>query len=76
VWLANACSFAADRHDVRAAAIGIARDATPAGEKFCEILRQISSEADREKSKPLSKSVFGCSATPCKSIRRTIFAQA
>ena len=24
---------------------------TPAGEKFCEILRQISSEADRDKSK-------------------------
>jgi hypothetical protein len=32
---------------------------TPAGEKFCEILRQISSEADRDKSKPLSKISFG-----------------
>ena len=26
---------------------------TPAGEKFCEILLQISSETDRDKSKPL-----------------------
>ena len=39
--------------------VGIARatkgDVTPAGEKFCEILRQISSEADRSNSKPVSK---------------------
>jgi DNA-binding transcriptional LysR family regulator len=39
--------------------VGIARaakgDVTPAGEKFCEILRQISSEADRDRSKPFSK---------------------
>jgi hypothetical protein len=34
-------------------------DVTPAGEKFCEILRQISSEADRDKSKPLAKISFG-----------------
>ena len=53
----------ADRHDLSAGAIGIARGTkgavTPAGEKFCEILRQISSEADRDKSKPLSKISFG-----------------
>src|SRR5262245_40809860 len=43
--------------------VGIARatkgDVTPAGEKFCEILRQISTEADRDKSKPTSKFVLG-----------------
>jgi len=43
--------------------VGIARatngDVTPAGEKFCEILRQVSSEADRGNSKPVSKSVLG-----------------
>src|SRR5215472_6340539 len=43
--------------------VGIARatkgDVTPAGEKFCEILRQISTEADRDKSKPTSKLVLG-----------------
>jgi hypothetical protein len=37
---------------------------TPAGEKFCEILRQISSGADRDKSKPLSKSVLGGQKSP------------
>jgi DNA-binding transcriptional LysR family regulator len=43
--------------------VGIARatkgDVTPAGEKFCEILRQISSKADCGNGKPFSKSVFG-----------------
>jgi LysR family transcriptional regulator, benzoate and cis,cis-muconate-responsive activator of ben and cat genes len=43
--------------------VGIARgtkgDVSPAGEKFCEILRQISSEADRDNSKPFSKLVLG-----------------
>jgi hypothetical protein len=42
--------------------VGIARatkgDVTPAGEKFCEILRQISSETDRDNSKLFSKSVL------------------
>jgi hypothetical protein len=41
--------------------VGIARatkgDVTPAGEKFCEILRQISSKADCSNGKPFSKSV-------------------
>jgi DNA-binding transcriptional LysR family regulator len=46
-----------------AQAVGIARaatgDVTPAGERFCEMLRQISTEADRDKSKPTSKLVLG-----------------
>jgi len=48
--------------------VGIARatkgDVTPAGEKFCEILRQISTEADRNKSKPTSKFVLGGQRSP------------
>jgi DNA-binding transcriptional LysR family regulator len=48
--------------------VGIARatkgDVTPAGEKFCEILRQISTEADRDKSKPTSKLVLGGQKSP------------
>src|SRR6516165_6447542 len=48
--------------------VGIARatkgDVTPAGEKFCEILRQISTEADRNKSKPTSKLVLGGQKSP------------
>jgi len=43
--------------------VGIARvtngDVTPAGEKFCEILRQVSWEADGASSKPVSKSGLG-----------------
>ena len=48
--------------------VGIARatkgDVTPAGEKFCEILRQISAEADRDKRKPTSKLVLGGQKSP------------
>ncbi len=51
-----------------AMSVGIARatngDVTPAGEKFCEILRQISTEADRDNSKPFSKLVLGGQKSP------------
>jgi DNA-binding transcriptional LysR family regulator len=48
--------------------VGIAHatkgNVTPAGEKFCEILRQISTEADRDKSKPTPKLVLGGQKSP------------
>jgi LysR family transcriptional regulator, benzoate and cis,cis-muconate-responsive activator of ben and cat genes len=56
--------------------VGIARaakgDVTPAGEKFCEILRQISSEADLDNSKPFSKSlVRGQRSPPRRKVLKT-----
>ncbi len=48
--------------------VGIARatngDVTPAGEKFCDILRQVSSETGRGNSKPFSKLVLGGQKSP------------